>query len=87
MEDDKLKMLIKEVIDLKRETQILYNLNDAEMVLMTVFLDTLPIQQMPTELMVKILKSSAHFIERVNEISGDVLDILKDEVKKKGWKM
>lgn len=60
---------IKLVTEASRETQTLYELSDAEMVLMTQVISLVSTVGMSRALTAKLLKAAAHMLESTEEIN------------------
>lgn len=59
---------IKESI---KETQVLYELTEAELIIFSTILADLPISAMSGKLLGRFLRAAAHFIERNEEIAKE----------------
>jgi len=80
MEHDKIiEFLFKRVREATKETQTLYELSEAETVIMSDIILGLPAHRISMKLMARLLRAAAHFIERNCDISEEVYSLMKEK--------
>jgi len=76
MEPKVIQLITEKILELRKEVQTLYELSDAEMILMSTVMMDLPMSMPPT-LLAKLLKAIVHFIERNHDIAVEVSKLTK----------
>lgn len=77
MDRDDLLKLIEKVREATHEVKILYELSESEMIVFGSLILDLPVNAMSAQLLSRLLRAAAHFIERNEEIAGEYVKQMK----------
>jgi len=78
MEPKVIELLFKKVREATKETQTLYDLSEAETILMSNIICELPLGGLSMKLAARLLRAAAHFIERNHDISEEMFKLMKE---------
>jgi hypothetical protein len=77
MDNEVIEHLFKKVRELSKETQTLYDLGEADMIMFAVLMKDLPMGSMSPKLLARLLRAASHFIERNEDIANELAEMMK----------
>lgn len=78
MEPKIIEQAFKKVKESMKETQTLYELTESDVIVLTLILENLP-NHISGKLMGRLLRATAHLVERNDDIARELVDLLKKE--------